>query len=152
MEIRKGGKRDFKEIAKLWLNFFKEDTSQVIRKYLDERFRKKEVLIAEERGKLIGFLTFSKNYFHHSDYAQFVMINRNHRRKGIATALMKHFEKQARKRKCRRIFSSAEPWNKIAIKMHRKLGYERCGYVDNIWGEGKRDLFFSKKLWHTLPL
>jgi ribosomal protein S18 acetylase RimI-like enzyme len=69
-----------------------------------------------------------------------------YRRRGIGTALMGEFEKQTRKRKCRRVFSSVEPWNRVSLAFHMKLGYERCGYIDNIWAEGKRDLFFSKKL------
>jgi len=146
MKIRLSAKRDFPAIIKMWLRFFPEDTPKIAREYLEERLGRNEILVMEDSRKIAGFLTFSKNYFFQSDYNQFVMVDGKHHRKGIATALMEAFEAQARKRKCRRIFSSSEPWNKASISMHKKLGYERCGYVDNIWNEGKRDLFFSKKL------
>ena len=146
MEIRKGTRKDFPEITRMWLEFFPEDTAKVAREYLEERLGRGEILVMDSDGTVAGFLTFSKNYFFNSDYNQFVMVNGKFHRKGIATALMKEFESQAGRRKCRRVFSSSEPWNKASISMHRKLGYARCGYIDNMWGEGKRDLFFSKKL------
>jgi len=146
MKIRKGAREDFPQITRMWLKFFPEDTPKIARVYLEERLGRNEILVMDDKMKLAGFLTFSKNYFLNSDYNQFVMVDGKHRRKGVAASLMMEFEEQARKRKCRRIFSSSEPWNKASIRMHRKLGYARCGYVDNIWAEGKRDLFFSKKL------
>jgi ribosomal protein S18 acetylase RimI-like enzyme len=74
------------------------------------------------------------------------MVDKKYRRRGFATTLMKAYESQARKRHRRRIFSSVEPGRTASLKLHRKLGYKRCGFIDNLWEDGKRDLFFSKKL------
>jgi len=147
MKIRKGKKKDLAEIAKMWLKSFpKGNTPKIAKEYLNERLERNEILVALEGSKVIGFLTFSKNYFLNSDFSQFLAVNEEFHNKGIGTSLMKEFEKQAIKRKCRRVFSSVEPWNKNALRFHKKLGYERCGYVDNTWKEGSRDLFLSKKL------
>lgn len=144
VKIRKGREDDFKDAIGLWRGFFPEDTARFVRKYMNERTSNGELLVAEEAGKVVGFLAFKKDYFHEADYNQIVIVSREHRRKGIATELMKQFELQARSRKRMRIYSSAEPWNKESFRMHKKLGYERCGYLDHIWGEGKRDVFFTK--------
>ena len=147
MRVRKGTRKDFPDIMRLWLkSFAKGNTPKIAKEYLNERLERNEILVAVEGSKVIGFLTFSKNYFLNSDFSQFLAVNKKYRNKGIGTGLMKEFEKQASGRKCRRVFSSVEPWNRNALRFHKKLGYERCGYIDNIWKEGSRDLFFSKKL------
>lgn len=147
MKIRKGTRSNMKEATRLLLKFFPDgEITKIAKYYLKERLGDGETLVAIEKGRVVGFLTFSKNYFVKSDCAQFLAINEMYQKMGIGTALMEAFELQARRRKCRRVFSSIEPWNKISMRFHKKLGYERCGYVDHTWKEGSRDLFFSKKL------
>ena len=145
MIIRKGKKADFKAIAKLWLSFF-TDTPDVPDAYSARHAKRGELLVAVEGNNVIGFLEFSKNHFFESDYIEAVIVNEQFRGKGVAASLLQECERQAKERGCRRIFSSVEPWNAAALQMHQRLGYKKCGYVDHIWGEGKRDLFFSKKL------
>jgi len=147
MEVVRGKKSDFGEIIKLWQRFFPEDKGPFVIDYLGKRLKNDEILVAREDGKAVGFLAFFKEYFSQSDYNQFIMVDESYQRKGVATRLMNEFERQANKRGCRRIYSSVEPWNRASIRMHKKLGYARCGYVDHIWNEGIRDLFYSKKLW-----
>ena len=146
MEVESGRKEDFGEIIRLWRRFFPEDSVSFVKKYLDTRLRNGEILVVKENAKTVGVLTFFKEYFQQSDYNQFIMVSERYHRRGIATLLMKEFERQAAKRKCRRIYSSVQPWNSASIKMHKKLGYQKCGYIDHIWNEGLRDVFFSKKL------
>ncbi len=146
MKIRKGVIGDIKQIAPLWLSFFKDDTKKIACDYLKKRVTNGELLVSEIGGKLAGFLTFKKNYFDKSDYIEAVLVFPEYRAKGIGSALIKRCEAQSRKRKCRRLFVSCEPWNKNALNFHVKMGFKKCGYLDNVWGENKTDIFFSKKL------
>lgn len=146
MKIRKGCAKDIKGIILLWLSFFKDDTKKIAMRYLSDKVKENEIIISENKKELAGFLTFKKNYFFESDYIEALIIAPHHRHKGIGSAIIKECEKQSAKRKRRRLFVSSEHWNKEAMKFHIKMGFKKCGYLDDVWGEGKRDIFFSKKL------
>ncbi len=146
MIIRVAEIADQEEIIKLWLEFFTEDTDDIVKTYLNKRCKNGEILVAIENDKLVGFIGFAKDVFFESDYIEALVVDKNFRRKGIAKSLVQECEKQAMKRGCRRVFSSVEPSNLASFQMHRSLGYIECGYVDHIWGENKRDIFFTKKL------
>jgi len=146
MMIRTLKKRDFEQIIKLWLEFFTEDNEEIVRAYLNKRYKNNEVLVAVDKDKVLGFIGFAKNMFYQSDYTEVIIVDKQFRRKGIARALITEFEAQTRKRNCRRVFTSVEPHNTIALKMYKALGYKECGHLDHIWGENKRDLFFTKRV------
>lgn len=146
MIVRGLKKGDFEPVIKLWLDFFIEDTKDIVKSYLEKKYTRGEFLVAVEGGKIIGFIGFSKDVFYESDYIESIVVNKKFRRSGVAQLLIEEFEKQAIENGRRRVFSSVEPQNRIAVQMHKSLGYEECGYVDHLWDENKRDLFFTKKL------
>ena len=45
-----------------------------------------------------------------------------------------------------KIFSSTNPDNIISLKMHKKMGYRRCGFINGIETPTSRELFLSKNL------
>jgi ribosomal protein S18 acetylase RimI-like enzyme len=147
MKLRKARVSDLKTVASIWRESLPDEYEpRYARKHLKERQSLGEIFVIEEAGKVAAALTFARDYFADSDYAVFLMVDKKYRRRGFATTLMKAYESQARKRHRRRIFSSVEPGRTASLKLHRKLGYKRCGFIDNLWEDGKRDLFFSKKL------
>lgn len=144
MKIRFMKKEDISRSTKLYYEIWPEDKG--IKKYFQEKVKKKEGYVAIENKKIAGILAFTKIFFDEADYLDEVIVVKKFRNRGIASTLIKKFEENAKKRKSRRIFSSTEPTNKISIKMHKKLDYKRAGYIDDMWKEREKQIIFSKKL------
>ncbi len=149
MRIRRIKKRDFNSAFKLFFRVWPtKNASEIerVKKFLIKAIKNKEGFVAEEKGKIVGIIEFSKGYFKDSDYLDFVIIDKEYRKKGLAIDLIKAFEKDAKNRKVRRIFSCTIPKNMAALKLHKKLGYQYVGYIYHIWKEGDKEIFFSKKI------
>lgn len=146
MKIRRGQLKDAREATNLYRSIWPEDKEKLVMEYFKEKIKKKEILVAIDNNKLVGILGYAKFFWDKIDFIDEVIIDNKYRRKKIAIALIKRLEKESKKRKARRIFSTTEIWNKISIKMHKRLGYKRCGYVDNMWEEGVREIMLSKKI------
>lgn len=146
MLIRLIKKQDILKATKLYGNIWPEDKFSRVKKYFQGKVKSKEGFVAIENNKIVGILGFTKRYFKDSDYLDEVIVDKKYRKKGIASALVKKLELNAKKRKSRRIFSSTESKNKISLKFHKKLGYKKVGYVDHMWKENKKEIIFSKRL------
>ena len=148
MKIRKFEKKDIMEVIRLCHSVWPDMTINKLKGH----FAKKEKnhdnngFVAIEDNKIVGFIGFSIGYFNDSDYLDWVFIDKKYRGIGIAEKLIREFEKDAKKRKVKRVFSTTIMKNKPAMNMHKKFGYKRAGYVWNLWEEGDKEIFFSKRL------
>lgn len=91
------------------------------------RSRKHRILVAEENGKVIGFLhiifetrppIFEKRK---SAFFEDLVVSARHRRKGVATALWREGERVANEKSCE-LIELASDVNNSALKF-----YEKCG-------------------------
>lgn len=148
VKIRRFEKKDVKEVIKLCHGVWPDLTISELKKYFAKKIRNHDNngFVVIDNNKIVGFIGFSKSYFRDSDYLDWVFVDKKYRSKGIAEKLVKEFEKDAKKRKTRRIFSTTIKKNKPALNMHKKLGYKKVGHVWHIWEEGDKEIFFSKKL------
>jgi GNAT superfamily N-acetyltransferase len=86
-----------------------------------------EVLLAEISGKPVGFAlffqTFSTFVGRPGIYLEDLFVLPEHRRRGIAMALLQQLFRVARERDCGRVEWTVLDWNEPAIKFYReKLG------------------------------
>ncbi len=146
MIIRRAKKEESKALTKLYCKIWPKEIPKRVKAYFSEKIKNKEIFVVIENKQMIGIVSFTKAWWRGADYLDEVVVDERYRGKGIATKLIKTFEKDARKRKARRIFSSTQPSNKASIKMQQKLGYKRCGFVDDMFEEGQKEIIFSKKL------
>ena len=146
MKIKRGEKRDSAELTRLYCSIWPKEIPKRVKNYFFSKIKAKEVFIAVEDNKIIGILSFTKSWWKGADYLDEVVVHKNYRGRGIAAKLMLAFEKDAKRRKARRIFSSTQPLNRVSIKLQQKAGFRRCGYVDDMFEEGQRELIFSKKI------
>ena len=100
-----------------------------------------EVLVAEERGDVVGFLAYRTDWFG-CTFVSLVVVAEAARRRGVARALFDAVERRA---VSPRLFSSTEETNVASIQMHRALGFGPSGYIDNL-PQGYRELLFYKRL------
>jgi GNAT superfamily N-acetyltransferase len=146
MKVRIGKKEDVGKLSRLYCSVWPNEVAGRVKRYFVEKVKRKEIFVAVDNDRIIGGLCFSKSWWKGADYIDEVVVDEGYRRKGVAAKLMGTFEKDAVIRRARRIFCSTQPSNRISIKMQMKLRYRKCGYVDNMFEEGKRELIFSKKL------
>jgi GNAT superfamily N-acetyltransferase len=148
MIIKNFEKKDIEKVIRLCHSVWPDLTIIELKKHFAKKIRKQDNngFVAIEDNKIVGFIGFSEGYFRDSDYLDWVFVDKEYRGKGIAERLIKEFEKDAKKRGVKRIFSTTIRKNKPVMKMQKKLGYKRVGYVWNLWEEGDKEIFFSKKL------
>jgi len=148
MKIREVTSKDIPKVIKLCHEVWPDLTINELKRKFSRKIRNKDNngFVAIDNNKIVGFIGFSKGYFNKSDFLDWVFVNKNYRGKGIAEELIKEFEKDAKRRKVKRVFSTTVKKNRPAMKMHKKLGYEQVGYVWHIWEEGDKEIFFSKEL------
>lgn len=97
--------------------------------------------LALDDSRIVGLITFQTNFID-CLYISLVIVHPDFRRCGIARALIERVAAHSQNGK---LFSSAEIDNEASIRMHRALGFQPSGYIDNLPQE-KRELIFSRDL------
>ncbi len=101
------------------------------RRYLRaiRRYPAAVVLLAEEDGVVVGRLSAARDTHPASAHVADVglMVAASHRRRGVATELMRSAEEWARDVQIRKLELHVFPHNAPAIALYERLGYEREG-------------------------
>ena len=140
--IRLAKEEDRKEYAKIKKEDIKEyskiigENISINNKQIEKEFngllnsKDNLILIAEIKGKLIGYLTgtFIKNVWQHSGYIDDVFVEDNYKRKGIATRLIKEFFVHLKDKKIKKCRLGVNLKNKNAIDLYKKVGFEFYSY------------------------
>ncbi len=141
MKIRKARESDKERILEL-LNADSGNTGNdelhYELKHAEEYIKGKgfETFVTEIDGKIVGVVM--ANVFPIGKYAEMynVAVDKDYRKKGVATKLMNFLENYLRKKKIEFVYGYINEDNKPSQKMTEKLGYEK----------GKTELFYSKFL------
>ena len=105
------------------------------------------MLIAFIADQPVGFLYFTLDFMDYTAaYIELIFVSSKSRRLGAAKKLLDKAEEIIMKAGYSKVFSSTNPDNKISLKMHKKLGYKRCGFIDGIETPTSKEIFFSKEL------
>jgi len=87
------------------------------------------ILLARTSGKLLGVLVGSYNldidWEGRVARIDAVIVDENHRRRGIAKMLVRRFIETAQKKKCRAVKSRINVGNVVSQKFHEELGFSR---------------------------
>ncbi|MGQ9507084.1 MAG: GNAT family N-acetyltransferase [Candidatus Bathycorpusculaceae bacterium] len=102
--------------------------------------------VAEHEGKIVGYSRMHLYRWNNSAYITTVLVDAEHRRKGIGTHLLKFMENFARQRKARVLMFDTSTDNAPALQLYFKNGFKICGYNDKIYENGKVALYLAKEL------
>ena len=108
--------------------------------WIEEHLRAGNCHLALVDGTIAGYIIFAHTLFC-MGFVEMLFVVQEHRRQGIATALMNHAERLC---KTDRIFVST---NESNMTMHHLLGgrgYTPCGMLD--LDPGDPEMFYAKKL------
>jgi len=89
-----------------------------------------------------------KKYFNKNDiYLNGIMLDKNHRGKGIGTVALRRVDGIAKKQGKKRVLLAVMGWNTKAKKLYAKEGYKKIGVerVDRLSGKGKTTMFILAK-------
>lgn len=90
---------------------------------------------------VVGYAALEYTFFSNG-FISMLMVDSAIRRKGIATALVKHLEKMC---KTDKLFTSTNESNKPMQRLMQSMSYEPSGTVYNL-DEGDPELFYVKRL------
>lgn len=135
MDIRSATEEDYSELMQLYNLFVEEDRYST---YKNDSFGKvlksptNFIFVAEENGKLIGFVTFSvRNVIRYSrQIAELdeIFVLSEYREKNIGKQLMEKVEEKAKKLDCFRIYIESAYDKESAHKFYEAIGYKNNGY------------------------
>ena len=110
------------------------------------RFIRKSVvsgkcMVATAEDEVIAY-TVLEYTFYDNGFLSMLYVHPNHRRKGVASSLLKYAESACETNK---IFASTNRSNQAMQSLLDKAGYERSGVIENL-DEGDPELVYFKRL------
>ena len=103
-------------------------------------------LVAEEDGKVAGYVG-SQTVIDESDMMN-VAVHPDHRRKGIAEALVVELVEALKKRESRCLTLEVRASNEPAKALYEKLGFTQVGLRKNYYRNPKEDALILRKEWN----
>lgn len=107
-------------------------------------WNKTPTLVAVQSNKLVGYLRMNDQLAPGTVWITDLVITKDLRRKGIATALVIAAHQWALQKGNRRAVMEMPSKNNAAIKLAQKLGYEFCGYNDQYYTSRDVALYFGR--------
>ena len=111
--------------------------------FIDD-WNKSPALVAVLSNQLAGYLRMTDQLVPGTVWITDLVVAKNFRKKGIATALVIAAHQWALQRGGRRAVMEMPSKNNAAIKLAQKLGYEFCGYNDQYYTSRDVALFFGR--------
>ena len=104
--------------------------------YNEHNIENHPLLVAEDNGKVTGYASLSsyrKKEAYKSTVELSVYVDANHRREGVATALMEAILEEAKKdERTHTVVSVITSGNEASEKLPKKFGFEFCGRIKEV--------------------
>jgi len=113
---------------------------------VDNQNEKCRFFVTEEDRNIVGYSRIHLYRWNNSAYIITLLVDAEHRRRGIGTRLMKTMEDFARKSKARILLFDFASSNTPVLQLCLKNGFKICGYNDKIYPKEKIALYLAKEL------
>lgn len=128
----------------------KTTIDEMNKKIIDIFNSKSILLIAEDSGKIVGFISAERGFakrIKHSAYIVIGVLN-SYSGRGIGTKLLEHIEKWAIENNVKRLELTVMTHNKNGIKLYEKMGFKKEGIkVKSLLIDGKYiDEYYMAKI------
>jgi len=105
----------------------KREERKVTRRRFSFYLKTGSSFVAEEKGEVIGYVASqTASHMHGVDkllWIEYIVVKLGHRRKGVATALLKKLKSYAKDNHVDRIYATINPDNEASIGLHQKMGF-----------------------------
>jgi ribosomal protein S18 acetylase RimI-like enzyme len=102
--------------------------------------------VAEREGNLVGYICTKEERTFAVAWITDIVVAPEHRRRGVASALLRAVEAWASSRGVRRIILETQSKNQASIRLAQKFGFEFCGYNDQYYPTQDVTLFFGRAI------
>jgi len=109
--------------------------------FLTNAVRADQCWIAQIGGTVVGFGVLEQSFYGHG-FISLLIVHPNHRRRSVATALIRHIESICPTEK---LFTSTNESNLTAQRVFEALGFVRSGCIENL-DEGDPEIIYFKHL------
>jgi ribosomal protein S18 acetylase RimI-like enzyme len=109
---------------------------------LEDWQRGEAFLACEIDGQVRGYIDLLARPWQHLGWVANLAVDREVRRRGIGTSLMRHARQWAREQGLQKILVEATTKNYPAICFYEKLGFQFCGFNDHYYPNQDIALFF----------
>jgi GNAT superfamily N-acetyltransferase len=109
--------------------------------YLTEAVRQRQCYLAREGWDVLGFVVLTQEFFAQY-FIDLLIVHPDQRRKGVASALMRHVEQIVPSEK---LFTSTNESNAPMRALCERLGYVKSGWIDNL-DDGDPEIIYFKRL------
>ena len=97
-------------------------------------------------GRILGYLAMAQAPGDHNAYLQSLIVDRAHRRKGIAIRLLVAAQRWARGQGATELMADVAARNYPAARLLQKAGFEFCGFNDRCYPDHEVAVFWSCRL------
>lgn len=112
----------------------------------DEWLKRDVTLVATRENAVVGYLCAKEEHTSAVAWVTDLVVGREWRRKGAASALVMAIQAWASERSVRRLILEIQSKNEAGIRLAQKLGYEFCGYNDQYYSTQDVALFFGRTI------
>ncbi len=122
---------------------------RLAKKEITSKERKEEWMVAIIDCKVAGFMGYFFDHSHYANFLEDIAVSKEHRHKGVATALLKKFVEISRKSQPKKqpyCLSSTKISNKASIRLHLGFGFRKLGTLKKLH-YGQDEIFFGYKMW-----
>lgn len=111
--------------------------------FLTEAVRQRQCYVARAGWDIVGYAVLTRHFFEQY-FIELVVVHPQHRRKGIAQALIQHIGRIVPTEK---LFTSTNQSNAPMQALCERLGFVKSGWIDNL-DDGDPEIVYFKALPH----
>ena len=112
---------------------------------IQRKIKADEIFVAEYDNQLVGYLRL-EYLWSLVPYIALIHVLPDQQRKGIGKAILQHISAFLRERGHENLYSSSQVDEAEPQAWHRHMGFEECGLLAGINGDGIGELFFCKSI------
>jgi ribosomal protein S18 acetylase RimI-like enzyme len=104
------------------------------------------LVVQNTLDEVIGFIDAQPHFAQGLLWISNLIVDKNNRRQGIGTLLLKSARRWAEQQQLRRMMLEVQTKNYPAISFAQKLGFKFCGYNERYYPNGDIALFFYQNI------
>ncbi|MCK4473426.1 MAG: GNAT family N-acetyltransferase [Anaerolineae bacterium] len=113
--------------------------------FIQRKVEQREIIVAEKAGQMVSYLRL-EYLWSLVPYIALIWVVEDQRQQGVGRAMLRYLENVLCEQGHTALYSSSQANEPEPQAWHRHAGFEECGFIAGINGEGIGEIFFRKDL------